>query len=492
MTKQTQASDSKLDKHQIKADSKVVEDQVYALFEPPLSLNNLDPAGDGALQAQAAHLGDRRLPVAQRQALAARIGRVQGNHHLGRSLSMLQGVNIQRQSPQDAGPLPGGVPAVDTTTARPTFTEATFNQTGQDFDTVYTPAGPVPMVGELEIWHWVTITFKPFTRSLMREEPYRSHRFTPDQLADFEWTDAERDKFTLDFMNSVQDAWSGKFTMHLDQPDFAEYRCRVSVNIATISDPSQAHTKITAQKIPKGAPRFRSFVSGDEATLEIRDPSETEAFQNPDRLLTRQVGPFGFDRADITSELTPQIAEIDQRLNEIGARPDARTRDWRVIFQGLASSEGAAAYNLALGQRRADAVRGAISNDLSWAKTVVVDSRGETNTNQEARFRHVAVSVRSEDTHEVAFNTAAHEAGHMMGLDDEYVEEDPDTRRFFGDKPEHYGDVDAFMGTDEANELLTANSDSIMSRGTTVHKGHYVYFLKALNEMTGKQWVVEE
>ena len=38
--------------------------------------------GDGTIQAQAARLGDPRLQTAQRQDLAAQIGRVQGNQHL--------------------------------------------------------------------------------------------------------------------------------------------------------------------------------------------------------------------------------------------------------------------------------------------------------------------------------------------------------------------------------------------------------------------------
>ena len=37
-------------------------------------------AGDGTIQAQGGRLGDPRLQTAQRQALAAQIGRVQGNH----------------------------------------------------------------------------------------------------------------------------------------------------------------------------------------------------------------------------------------------------------------------------------------------------------------------------------------------------------------------------------------------------------------------------
>ncbi len=46
----------------------------------------LGVAGHGSLESQAARLGDRRLPVAQRHALARQIGAVQGNLHLQRAL----------------------------------------------------------------------------------------------------------------------------------------------------------------------------------------------------------------------------------------------------------------------------------------------------------------------------------------------------------------------------------------------------------------------
>jgi hypothetical protein len=57
-------------------------------------------ADGGTIQAQAAQLGDLRLQSAQRQALAAQIGRVQGNQHLQRVVASLKrgGSSEQTQS----------------------------------------------------------------------------------------------------------------------------------------------------------------------------------------------------------------------------------------------------------------------------------------------------------------------------------------------------------------------------------------------------------
>lgn len=438
------------------------------------------------LQAQADRLGDARLQIAQRQALATRIGQGQGNQHLQRVM-VLQ--TIQRQGGVDAGPAEAGV----TTAAKPTF--AFVNKGHQDthFDSSYTPVGPAPQVGTLDINLWVNITYAPFTRKMMRQEPYRAYRFSRAQMADFAWTDAEKEKFEADFMSSVMTGWSGHYTFHLNDPDFSEYHCKVNVNVMTISDAGQAHTKITAQKIPKDAPRFRSFVAGDTATLDIRDPSEPETHQVVDRPVVRQIKPFGFDSAELTPDLESQVGEVDQKIKDVGATQAPGSKDYVAIIRGLASARGSRDYNKKLGQRRADAVRARITADLSWAE-VRVDSRGEENASTDEKFQRVDISVRTKNPKEVTQNVAAHEAGHMLGLGDEYVDETPggDTLpKFFGDEPEHYGDVQALMGTDTANELLVQNSGSMMSMGSKVQKGHYVYFLEALNSLSGKNWSIE-
>ncbi len=122
-----------------------------------------------------------------------------------------------------------------------------------------------------------------------------------------------------------------------------------------------------------------------------------------------------------------------------------------------------------------------------------VRSAGEENAGNDPKFRRVDVSIFNDakkDTN--VLNTAAHEAGHMFGLGDEYAEEKKGGGgRFFGDEPSHYGDVKALMGAEAADELLVADSGSMMAHGGQVQRGHYVYFLKALNDMTAKRWTVE-
>jgi outer membrane protein OmpA-like peptidoglycan-associated protein len=432
-----------------------------------------------------------------------------GNGHVQREIERLRDepattnglVRIQRQDP-DAGPVTtpapaGGVtpptgapPVVD----KPTFDFANKRQEGERFDSSYTPVGPVPAVGTLEVTLWVHVTFKNFTQAMRRQEPYRSHRFTPEQLRDFNWTEDEKQKFSADFLTSVQSAWSGKHVMHLNDPSFSEYRANVSISVLETDNAELAHTKITAQKVPQGAPRFRSFVGdgGSTATLDIRDPSEPETSQVFDRKLVRQIKPFGFDSAELNG-LESQITAIESEIRTKSITPgrDAAGKEWVVIITGHASARGDRDYNLRLGLRRAEAVKAKLDADMGWGEISQVGSRGETNASNDEKFQRVDISIRSAERSDVTQNVAAHEAGHMFGLDDEYVEEEAPASRFFGDEPEHFGDVQAHLGTDAANETLAQDSGSIMSAGGDVKRGHYVYFLEALNQLTGKTWTVE-
>ena len=108
---------------------------------------------------------------------------------------------------------------------------------------------------------------------------------------------------------------------------------------------------------------------------------------------------------------------------------------------------------------------------MGWGAQGTALSAGETNTTEEEKFRRVdivIIDVGEGGQRDVTQNTAAHEAGHMFGLDDEYVEEDAEeavSKKFLGDKPEHFGDVEAQLGTDAAKELVDQDSGSIMSVG---------------------------
>ena len=389
----------------------------------------------------------------------------------------------------------------------PKFDKTTFSTDNTQFELTYKPKGPMPVKGDATVELRVHIDFKDFTRADMRKEPFRSHRFTRAQRRDFKWTEAEKTKFGVDFQSSVATAWSKKHELMTNEPTFAEHRAIVDVKVALV-DAGKAHNTMSALKIPKGKagetapPRFRSFVSGDESTLESRDVSEPETFTVRDRPLIEQVGGFANNSAELTPDIKSAIADvaalIKKKKFELGAKvaSDGSKHDLQLSTMGRATSKGSRTRNTKLGSERARAVLDELNTLVGWGAQGTAQSAGETNTTEEEKFRRVDIVITDEGEggqRDVTQNTAAHEAGHMFGLDDEYVEEDAEeaeSKKFLGDKPEHFGDVEAQLGTDAAKELVDQDSGSIMSSGSDVKRGHYVPFLTAIERVTKKEWTV--
>ncbi len=93
MAKQQQQAEAKSDKKsRAKVKPIVIEELTGDLAALAALVGGPMPAaGDGTIQAQATRLGDPRLQSTQRQALAAQIGRVQGNRYLQRVIGSSKG-----------------------------------------------------------------------------------------------------------------------------------------------------------------------------------------------------------------------------------------------------------------------------------------------------------------------------------------------------------------------------------------------------------------
>jgi outer membrane protein OmpA-like peptidoglycan-associated protein len=389
----------------------------------------------------------------------------------------------------------------------PKFDKTRFIHDDASFELDYTPNGPMPVKGDVTVILRVHIDFKDFTRADMRKEPFRSFRFSRAQLRDFKWTADEKTKFGTDFQSSVALAWSRKHELMTKDPGFAEHRGVVDVKVELV-DADKAHNTMSALKVPKGKagdkapPRFRSFVSGDTSTLESRDPSEPETTKVRDRPVVEQVGGFSNDSAELTPDIKSAIAVVAATIKKKGlqlgerAAADGTKHDLELFTIGRATSKGNATYNKKLGENRAKAVLDELNSQVGWGAQGSALSAGAKNTTEEEKFRRVDIVVSdlgAGGVHDVTQNTAAHEAGHMFGLDDEYVEEDAkeaESKKFMGDHPDHYGDVEAQLGTDAAKELVDQDSGSIMSVGSDVKRGHYVPFVTSIESVTHKDWTV--
>jgi hypothetical protein len=100
MAQQKQIVEAKSDKKKRgQGQATVVEELTDVLANlTKLPCGPITTFGDGTITAQAAQLGDSRLQTAQRQALAAHIGRVGGNRHLQRVITSVKGENNPTES----------------------------------------------------------------------------------------------------------------------------------------------------------------------------------------------------------------------------------------------------------------------------------------------------------------------------------------------------------------------------------------------------------
>lgn len=368
---------------------------------------------------------------------------------------------------------------------------------GPRFDMSYRPVGPLPAVGKATVTLNVHVKFKDFDRSMMRRKEFMGHKWTKAQLGQFKWPEDKKKEWVGKFSRVVADGWKEKHTFKLDAPGVEKCKAVCDVQVQHVEDPADANTVIVAQWVPPGAPRLRSSVSGSAKTAELdaRDTDEPTKSKVTPFAVVRQIGPFPLNSdkvEDVAAPLAAFVAEVT-RQRQPGKPLAGPKEDVHLAATGRASSAGSDRYNLDLASRRGSHVMTKAAADLGLDEGITVVA-GERHATAEAKFRRVDMSASKLDQVEVSQNTAAHEAGHMFGLGDEYVEEAPEKRfapKFEGDEARHHGDVEATMGTEVADEHLVRNSDSIMSQGSEVKPGHYVYFLRALNTITGEQWTVE-
>lgn len=104
-------------------------------------------------------------------------------------------------------------------------------------------------------------------------------------------------------------------------------------------------------------------------TSETRDGRYTPEDLDRDPCLVKRVVYFDFDKSDIKSEFASILACHAKYLTD---RPSAR-----ITLEGHADERGSREYNLGLGERRGNAVNGALLSNGGSASQLTVVSYGE-------------------------------------------------------------------------------------------------------------------
>ena len=361
--------------------------------------------------------------------------------------------------------------------ALPQFSTNNFIRNFANFNAQYAVVGPTPATGTLFITHHVFFDF-------------------PKNM-----TKPERTTFGNDFTKSIHDGWSNKHQLTLTEPGFSNYQSNVDVTAIPEEKPADAQTVIHVVKPGAKEKRFRPRVTGqtapagsittNQAKLDFRDPTVQQDTHLNEADFLLDVGNFDFDKADLNSDCQAALQKIKAFIATI---PPSKDPDdpctFDLQYTGRASAEGSSAYNKALSQRRIDSVEKEL-RPLPGLCLSLPTAAGKEEATTDPSFRRVSVGVFRRDSTKPKTdkqNLAAHEFGHMIGLGDEYVETKPEIpgskARFFGDKPTHYDPVKDLVGQDAADELKVQDTGNIMSVGNTVQRGHYVFFVAALDLMT--------
>ncbi|MFZ1357403.1 MAG: DUF4157 domain-containing protein [Saprospiraceae bacterium] len=321
---------------------------------------------------------------------------------------------------------------------------------------------------------------------------------------DKEWSDAQKTKFIADYQQVVQKTWGSentKLMFELNNNDYEKHKLAAIFKINVIPDASSEtpHKVINSVKMAASLPRLRSFVGDEEATFDSRDVSDDEKRKKKVKVLSDQVGTFENAQSAPNSSVESNIDRVAGRVNQkLEAEFKDKCPDLIGFAIGRASKNGSAKFNEKLSNDRANTVAKGLNEKTKSQIKFEPFAFGQQDAKNEAEYQRVEVTVKTGAEKELSQNVAAHETGHIMGLDDQYRDEDTKgaSNKSLGGKNKDYDKIKEIIGEDEAEKSkIENNEDNVMNKGSKVSKGNYVYILEKLNNASTSvdpvaKWVI--
>jgi hypothetical protein len=275
--------------------------------------------------------------------------------------------------------------------------------------------------------------------------------------------DADDEKnFCSAFKSIVASTWTGKHPFHCSKKYWEDLGADTEVDVEiTEGDQGAAdHVKMNAYKVPTSMHIAKADVTRTDAAKGAFGNTLTmnSSIVRP-KDFNRLVYDIGFDPGtnNLTAGAKATLATLGGEMPDAPAGATIAADDVTAKVPGADDPTRAARFN---------AVRDALTATGMSAGRVKFQASGAGDGGQ------VVVGDGRVQT------AAAHEMGHMFGLDDEYTGDD---KYAPGKKTEHtdFADKAGFSGAQHAR------SDSIMGSGMNVRPHHYVTFLDALKVVTG-------
>jgi outer membrane protein OmpA-like peptidoglycan-associated protein len=332
---------------------------------------------------------------------------------------------------------------------------------------------------------------------------------------DWTWSGAADPRITTwmaGYRSSVQGAWSSAGTGLSFKSTHTGWESQVAnvnvvVNTTNVTAPAGGGAAPAAGPTPTHT-QARIFKTAD-------DNSDFGAAVGPGTAAsgTDQTLDLGSGQTTARSRLLHQEVQFGNNSDTLDAAGKGFLNQFIVTFQapaggtgttlditGHASSTGdntpaGQRHNQELSEKRAQSVADylktatvggqSLRNAAARVKSTV--GAGTTGATEDAAWRKVDIDVAGGQ----AQNIAAHEFGHMLGLDDEYSTGAGSLITGTGNP---VGTPTATNGSATGQGLpgsVAENNDNIMSLGSTVRPQHYTTFMEALRTVTGStEWKI--
>ena len=298
------------------------------------------------------------------------------------------------------------------------------------------------------------------------------------EVAKWSWSSAggpdgtDETDFLAGFQSSIESAWRQKHPFYCTKQYWedlgAETEVKVTVNkvAAAGGKGGDQHMLVNAHKVPTGfvggaADVSRSGGAGGTPFDNVMNLTSADVVPRKDELLHLSLA-FRPGKTLLTGGSVRQVWALAKDMPNAKPGSTIAASNITVKVQGKDPEQRQARFDTICSLLKHSA-----GFDASRA-TLVEDVEGDG--------AHITIGTGEAQT------VAAHEAGHMFGLDDEYTGEGA----YAAGKPTEHTDIAAAAGHTGA---MHATSDSIMSGGKEVGPQHYVTFLDALKKVSSmSEW----
>lgn len=263
------------------------------------------------------------------------------------------------------------------------------------------------------------------------------------------WTDAQKETFKTDMMTQVDRVWSQQHTLNCvyDNPDLDDDLCptwsdlAADVTCAVNPVSSGGHFKVAVVALPS-ADNLRSFVSGND-----HDTTQTGSRTSP-------------------TGRSPTGAEVaDPNFQQTGAQFNKHDN----VMEDKSSSFDGTTYTVKAGDTLWGIAEHLFRDGSRW-KELYEANKAVVGPDPDKILPGDNLTLSVPDTKQV---TTAHEFGHMLGLDDQYLGGGGGA-----------GTAGAVNDDGSQTSSVPADEHRIMDGGEEVLAEHYSTILEALNGAT--------